>query len=117
VLTVDGELRKPHSSGDEFRGVKVLPGTAVILMLVTVVAVTFGNSVRASQAADTVKPIHQMNYYLNLYSPATYDAYSASDRSLTRFRKRHEEAATRVMPGCLAPSRIRERSSREKGWA
>lgn len=40
-----------------------------------------------------------MAYYLNLYSPDTYETFSKSDRSITGFRQRQSKAARRIHPG------------------
>ncbi len=40
-----------------------------------------------------------MAYYLNLFSPETYQAFSSSDRSISGFRKTQEASAERVKPG------------------
>jgi hypothetical protein len=40
-----------------------------------------------------------MAYYLDLFSPETYDRFSRSDRSVSGFRERHRNAASRVKPG------------------
>jgi hypothetical protein len=40
-----------------------------------------------------------MSYYLDLFSPETLAAFSASDRSVSGFRVRHRKAASRVSPG------------------
>jgi hypothetical protein len=38
-------------------------------------------------------------YYLNLFSPATYEAFSKSDRTVSGFQERHHAAAKRIKPG------------------
>jgi hypothetical protein len=40
-----------------------------------------------------------MNYFLDLFSPETYNAFAQSDRTVSGFRKRHMNAAGRVKPG------------------
>lgn len=40
-----------------------------------------------------------MNYFLDLFSPETYEAFARSDRSISGFRMRHRNAAERVQPG------------------
>jgi hypothetical protein len=40
-----------------------------------------------------------MAYYLDLFSPATYEAFSKSDRSVSGFQIRHKHLAQRVKPG------------------
>lgn len=40
-----------------------------------------------------------VNYYLNLFSPETYEAFSKSDRSVSGFRIRQRKAANRIHPG------------------
>ncbi len=40
-----------------------------------------------------------MNYYTNLFSPETYEAFSHSDRSVSGFRKRQESWAKRIQQG------------------
>jgi hypothetical protein len=40
-----------------------------------------------------------MAYYLDLFSPETHARFSASDQTLTGFRVRHRNAASRVKPG------------------
>jgi len=43
-----------------------------------------------------------MNYYLNLFSPETYEAFGRSDRTVSGFRHRQQNAANRILPGdCL----------------
>jgi predicted RNA-binding protein len=38
-------------------------------------------------------------YYLNLFSPETYEAFSNSDRDISGFRTRQKNAASRIKPG------------------
>jgi predicted RNA-binding protein len=38
-------------------------------------------------------------YFLNLFSPETYEAFTKSGRDTSGFRLRHQNAATRVLPG------------------
>jgi predicted RNA-binding protein len=38
-------------------------------------------------------------YFLNLFSPETYEAFTKSDRDTSGFRLRHQNAAARVQPG------------------
>lgn len=40
-----------------------------------------------------------MAYYIDLFSPETYRAFSDSDRSTSGFRSRHEGLAKRIVPG------------------
>ena len=40
-----------------------------------------------------------MAYYLDLFSPETYEAFSRSDRSISGFRTRHQGIASRIQPG------------------
>jgi hypothetical protein len=40
-----------------------------------------------------------MTYFLDLFSPETYQAFGQSDRSVSGFRERHRTAAQRVRPG------------------
>src|SRR5215467_10186703 len=40
-----------------------------------------------------------MNYYLDLFSPETYEAFTRSSRDISGFRLRHEGLASRVQPG------------------
>lgn len=40
-----------------------------------------------------------MRYYVDLFSPETYEAFSRSDRTITGFRLRQENIAQRVKPG------------------
>ena len=40
-----------------------------------------------------------MAYYIDLFSPETYEAFSKSDRSVSGFRARHEGLAKRIHPG------------------
>ncbi len=40
-----------------------------------------------------------MAYYIDLFSPETYEAFSNSDRSISGFRARHEGLAKRIDPG------------------
>ncbi len=40
-----------------------------------------------------------MKYYLNLFSPETYEAFTQSDRNVSGFRIRQENVAQRVKPG------------------
>ena len=40
-----------------------------------------------------------MSYFLDLFSPETYEAFGRSDRSISGFRKRHLGIARRVKPG------------------
>ena len=43
--------------------------------------------------------IRQWQYFLNLFSPETYEAFTKSGRDISGFRLRHENAAARVRPG------------------
>ena len=38
-------------------------------------------------------------HYLNLFSPATYEAFSKSDRTVSGFQEKHQAAARRVRAG------------------
>jgi len=40
-----------------------------------------------------------MAYYLDLFSPETYARFASSDKTITGFRERHRNVATRVKPG------------------
>ena len=40
-----------------------------------------------------------MACYLNLFSPATYEAFSKSDRGVSGFQEKHQALAKRVKPG------------------
>ena len=40
-----------------------------------------------------------MAYFLDLFSPETYEAFSKSDRTVSGFRLRHQNAASRVKVG------------------
>lgn len=40
-----------------------------------------------------------MRYFLDLFSPQTYEAFARSDRSVSGFRRRHRGIANRVKPG------------------
>ena len=40
-----------------------------------------------------------MAYYIDLFSPETYQAFSNSDRTVSGFRERHESLAKRILPG------------------
>ncbi|MCC6612974.1 MAG: hypothetical protein IT320_05805 [Anaerolineae bacterium] len=40
-----------------------------------------------------------MKYYLDLFSPETYEAFLRSDRRISGFRLRHQNAASRIQPG------------------
>ncbi len=40
-----------------------------------------------------------MAYYLDLFSPETYEAFSKSPRDVSGFRSRHQTAANRIKPG------------------
>jgi predicted RNA-binding protein len=40
-----------------------------------------------------------MAYFLDLFSPETYNTFARSDRSISGFRSRHRNAAVRVKPG------------------
>jgi hypothetical protein len=46
-------------------------------------------------------PLHNpaVAYYLNLFSPATYEAFSKSDRTVSGFQEKHHAAAKRIKPG------------------
>ena len=49
-----------------------------------------------------------MAYYLDLFSPETYEAFSRSDRTVSGFRLRQQKTASRIQPGdkllCYMPS-------------
>lgn len=40
-----------------------------------------------------------MQYFLNIFSPSTYQAFSASSMTVSGFRERHQQMAQRVAPG------------------
>lgn len=40
-----------------------------------------------------------MAYYLDLFSPETYEAFGQSDQSISGFRTRQTNAASRIHPG------------------
>src|SRR5262245_36243321 len=40
-----------------------------------------------------------MAYFLDLFSPETYETFTRSDRSVSGFRPRHQNAASRMRPG------------------
>lgn len=40
-----------------------------------------------------------MSYYLNLFSPETYEVFSASEQNVSGFRPRERNAAQRIVPG------------------
>jgi predicted RNA-binding protein len=40
-----------------------------------------------------------VSYYLNRFSPATYEAFSKSDRTVSGFKEKHQALAKRVKPG------------------
>ena len=40
-----------------------------------------------------------MAYYLDLFSPETYDAFGRSDRTISGFRPRQRNTAARIQPG------------------
>jgi hypothetical protein len=40
-----------------------------------------------------------MGYFLDLFSPETYEAFRRSDQSVSGFRRRHKNAAERIRPG------------------
>ncbi|MFO7661898.1 MAG: hypothetical protein R6X18_04825 [Chloroflexota bacterium] len=40
-----------------------------------------------------------MTYYINLFSPETYEAFSKSDRTISGFRTRQKNAASKILPG------------------
>ena len=40
-----------------------------------------------------------MSYFLDLFSPETYEAFGRSDQSISGFRQRHSNAASRIKPG------------------
>lgn len=42
-----------------------------------------------------------MKYYLDLFSPATYEAFSASERNVSGFRTNQETTARKIEPGDL----------------
>src|SRR5579872_830690 len=44
-----------------------------------------------------------MAYYLNLFSPETYEAYQCSDQTVSGFRMRQRNAAERTKPGDEEP--------------
>lgn len=48
-----------------------------------------------------------MAYYINLFSPETYESFTKSDQSISGFRVRQENAASRIKVGdkliCLPP--------------
>ena len=43
--------------------------------------------------------VHRMRYYLDLFSPETYEAFSQSDRTVSGFRLRQRRQADRIRPG------------------
>ncbi len=40
-----------------------------------------------------------ISYFLDLFSPATYEAFSKSDRTISGFRLRQHRVAKRMTPG------------------
>lgn len=40
-----------------------------------------------------------MKYFLHLFSPETYEAFTRSDKTVTGFKERHQAAAAKVEPG------------------
>ena len=40
-----------------------------------------------------------MAYFLDLFSPETYEAFGRSGKTVSGFRVRHRSAATRIHPG------------------
>src|SRR5687767_5816854 len=40
-----------------------------------------------------------MNYWSDLFTPATYEAFSASDRTISGFRESQKRMAEKVQPG------------------
>ena len=42
-----------------------------------------------------------MSYFIDLFSPETYEAFSRSDRTISGFRIRHKATAERIKPGDL----------------
>ena len=45
--------------------------------------------------------LKHMAYYIDLFSPETYDAFARSPRDISGFRARHKNAADKVKPGDL----------------
>ena len=60
-----------------------------------------------------------MAYYVDLFSPQTYEAFSSSNRDISGFRPRQENAASRVQVGdkliCYLGRERRERKGERKG--
>lgn len=48
---------------------------------------------------DSRLPAALMRYYLNLFSPATWEAFCRSSRDVSGFQPRHRKLAARVQPG------------------
>lgn len=48
-----------------------------------------------------------MAYFIDLFSPETYEAFSRSARDISGFRRRHKNIAERIKPGdvfvCRSP--------------
>ena len=42
-----------------------------------------------------------MAYFIDLFSPETYDAFARSPRDISGFRLRHKNAADKIKPGDL----------------
>ena len=52
-----------------------------------------------------------MSYYLDLFSPSTYDAFLRSDKSISGFRSRQYIAAVKVQPGDILICYLTKQSS------
>ena len=52
-----------------------------------------------------------MSYYLDLFSPSTYDAFLKSDQRVSGFRSRQNNAAVRVQPGDILICYLTKQSS------
>lgn len=53
----------------------------------------YGSAHRVATRIDT------MAYYLNLFSPETYDAFTASNRTVAGLRLRWQQAASKIRVG------------------
>ena len=60
--------------------------------------------ISSTHIADATGPVgpfgsSRVNYFRDLFSPETYEAFGRSDRSVSGFRPRHKNAAERVRTG------------------
>jgi len=53
----------------------------------------------ADEPTDAKTGAMQVAYFIDLFSPETYEAFAYSSRDISGFRRRHENVAQKIKPG------------------